>query len=114
MPTIIHTISIRQPYVELILRGVKKKKFRSRVTKIRGRIYLYAALRPKDDAAAWRKLGTLSRELPTGKIVGSVEIVGCQELADGEFAYRLANPKRIRTPLGPLNQPQPGFWRPQF
>ncbi|HZL28046.1 MAG TPA: ASCH domain-containing protein [Acidobacteriaceae bacterium] len=114
MPPITHAISIRQPYVELILRGDKKNEFRSRLTNIRGRVYLYAALRPKDDAAAWKKIGSLSKTLPVGKIVGSVEIVGCKQRASGEFAYRLANPKRVRTPLRPLNQPQPGFWIPQF
>lgn len=37
-------ISIRQPYVEDILRGKKKYEYRSRPTQIRGRVYLYASL----------------------------------------------------------------------
>jgi predicted transcriptional regulator len=37
-------LSIRQPYAELILRGIKTVEYRSRATKIVGeRFYLYAA-----------------------------------------------------------------------
>jgi hypothetical protein len=43
-------ISIRQPYVEQILQGSKKREFRSRPTRIRERVYLYAALRVADGA----------------------------------------------------------------
>ena len=37
-------LSIRQPHAEAIMRGVKKTEFRSRATKIRGRVYIYASL----------------------------------------------------------------------
>lgn len=43
-PTI--SISIRQPCVEMILRGVKAAEYRSRPIKRRGRVYLYAAGKP--------------------------------------------------------------------
>ena len=37
-------LSIRQPYAELILRGIKKIEYRSRPTRIIGeRFYIYAA-----------------------------------------------------------------------
>lgn len=37
-------LSIRQPYAELILRGIKRIEYRSRPTKIIGeRFYIYAA-----------------------------------------------------------------------
>jgi hypothetical protein len=46
-------LSIRQPYAELILRGVKRIEYRSRATRIVGeRFWIYAAKRPFD------KLGT--------------------------------------------------------
>jgi hypothetical protein len=53
-------------------------------------------------------------ELPKGVIVGSVEIVDCKPHPTEGYAYKLANPKRLRTHLKPLNQPSPIFWRPQF
>ena len=41
---IITAISIRQPFVEMILRGNKTIEYRSRKTNIRERVYLYASL----------------------------------------------------------------------
>ena len=114
MPTIERAISIKQPFVELILSGIKTKEFRTVPTNIRERVYIYASLksRPKGDPS-WRKLENPERALPCGKIVGTVEIVGCIDQQDG-YAYKLANPKRLRTSLMPTNQPGPVFWRPQF
>jgi len=109
-------LSIRQPYVELILRGKKRQEYRSRPTNIRGRVYLYAGLKPGNYAWAAKKYRVRCRSdcLPVGRIVGSVELVGCKAQGDGEFAWLLAKPRRYRTPLTPRNQPQPSFWKPRF
>jgi len=115
MDSIQRAISIRQPWVELILRGEKTAEYRSRSTKIRERVYLYASLTPADSPEDWDRLGKLPGELPTGAIVGTVQIVDCQWDEDEEcFAYSLGNPRRLAKALVPKNQPQPGFWRPQF
>ena len=106
-------ISIKQPFVEQILRGIKVSEFRSRSTKIRERVYLYASLKPRMERQFWTRVGARIGTLPTGRIVGSVEIAGCRRTAGG-FAYLLRNPRRIRKHLYPTNQPQPGFWRPEF
>ena len=37
-------LSIRQPHAEAIMRGVKMIEYRSRATRIRGRVYIYASL----------------------------------------------------------------------
>lgn len=114
MNEITRAISIRQPYVELILQGKKRKEFRSHRTHLRGRVYIYASLTPKDDPSAWRSSGKSQGTLPTGKIVGTVEIVGCTPTAAGGYAYDLANPRRLRSQLVPVNHPQPSFWISQF
>lgn len=115
MPLIIRALSIRQPFVEQILRGTKKAEFRSRPTKIRGRVYVYASLKPSDHRRAWKQIGKQPGDLPTGAIVATVEIAGCQYRSrTGEYAYVLRAPRRLRKPLIAKNQPQPGFWRPQF
>ena len=111
---ITHAISIRQPFVEQILRGVKLKEYRRVPTRIRGRVYLYASLRPFPSAREWAKVGSEPGDLATGCILGSVEIADCRTRADGSYAYILCNPVRLKRPLIPLNQPQPVFWCPKF
>jgi hypothetical protein len=44
-----HAISIRQPYVGLTLRGVKRAEYRSHPTNIRGHVYLYASLQRTEE-----------------------------------------------------------------
>jgi hypothetical protein len=109
-------LSIRQPYVELILRGKKRQEYRSRPTHVRGRVYLYAGLKPGDYVWAARKYGVRCQpdSLPVGRIVGSVELVGCKLQRNGEYAWLLERPRRYRTALTPRNQPQPSFWKPRF
>jgi hypothetical protein len=111
---IARAISIRQPLVEQILRGEKKWECRSQPTVLRQRVYLYASLKPFDDDSLWKKVGRRPGSLPTGCIVGTVEITDCVKLDDGEFKYKLASPKRLRRALFPKNQPQPRFWIPKF
>lgn len=111
--SISRAISIKQPFVEQILRGTKRYEYRTIPTKIRERVYLYASLSPRTDKEAWRGMTKLKGQLPLGLIVGSVEIVDCRPDPDG-YAYKLAAPKRLRVPLRPINQPCPVFWRPIF
>ena len=105
-------ISIRQPYVESILKGSKKYEYRSRPTQIRGRVYLYAAAKPGPQAN-WKKLKMEPGDLPTGVIVGSVEIVGCTYFKEDDcYGYRLKGPRRYKQPVQPKGHPQPTFFYP--
>ncbi len=82
-------LSIRQPYVELILRGQKAEEYRSRPAKVRGRVYLYASNSPADDPDSWDRVGCAPGHLPTGKLVGTVEVVGCNSYGEREDAAGL-------------------------
>ena len=114
MAEITHAISIRQPFVEQILLGIKKYEYRSTLTHIRGRVYLYASKKPIDSSNDWRIAKSERGKLPTGVIVGSVVIAGCAWSAkDDCFRYKLESPKRIRKYLVPKGQPQPRFFRPR-
>lgn len=104
-------ISIKQPFIEEILIGVKKYEYRTRPTKILGRVYLYASSKPRLDVS-WRKVKKSPDDLPRGVIVGSVEIVGCVKFGPSDFGYRLKNPKRYRKHLKPKGHPQPLFFFP--
>ena len=114
MAEITHAISIRQPYVELILKGMKRYEYRSTLTHITGRVYLYASKTPVDDRTAWRKAGSERGMLPTGVIVGSVVVAGCEwSEKDRCYRYMLESPKRFRKHIAPNGQPQPKFFRPR-
>lgn len=114
-PRPVLAISIRQPYVEAILRGIKKLEYRSRLTHIRGVVYLYASVKDGNYDLFRRQLKADPGDLPTGLILGTVEITDCVFIDEyGEYGYVLKNPHRLRRPLRPLNQPQPVFWRPVF
>src|SRR5215471_8831401 len=92
-------ISIRQPWVEQILRGIKKKEYRDTPTSIQERVYLYASLKPGGDSRDWHQVEREPGQLPTGKIVGSVEVVGCKWNGRLErYEYALARPKRLKSP----------------
>ena len=110
MPRIVRALSVRQPYLELILRGAKRTEYRSRPTKLLERVYLYASTFPAPDEA-FIDAGLNFADLTTGLILGSVEIVGCE--SGGEYyEWRLARPERLARPLKPKNRPQPVFFFP--
>lgn len=113
--TIHRAISVRQPWAELILRGIKTREYRSVPTNIRERVYLYASLKTGGSPSDWRRTGKAAGGLPTGKIIGTVEITGCRWNRRRRcFEYALARPKRMRRPRVAKNQPQPVWWRPRF
>src|SRR5262249_46912148 len=103
-------LSIRQPYAELILRGIKTVEYRSRSTRIVGeRFYIYASKGtgnrgqgtgktiwsrdlgvPDEKLPAWmielaEQVGMIEPGalLPTGVIVGSAVIEKVERIEDG-------------------------------
>lgn len=113
-PAII-ALGIRQPWAELILRGIKTLEIRSQNTRLRGTIYIYAskkvsALAAARDAARAHSLDLVV--LPRGLLVGSVELHGSRQatsadavravvpeaLVKGQFAWELQNARRFPEP----------------
>jgi len=107
---IIRALSIQQPFAELILVGKKKFEYRSIPTKIRERVYVYAPKKSVPEAV-WKKNGYDPGSLPTGVLVGSVIIADCKS-RQGDYAWKLARPKRARRMLKPKSRPQPVWFRP--
>ncbi len=103
-------LSVRQPYVELILTGRKTIEYRSRRTNVRERVYLYASTFPGPDEA-FAAAGLIWEELPTGLLLGSIEITGCKWARDC-FEWQLARPQRLTPPQRPTRRPQPLFFFP--
>lgn len=119
-------LGVRQPWAELILRGVKTLEVRSRKTQIRGAIYLYASRQSSNLLAAREaasRQGVDVARLPRGMIVGSVEICGCRpaeptdaaaaqvaaELLWEQQVWHLTNPVRFEPPV-PISMPPYGIW----
>ena len=122
-------LSIRQPWAELIMRRLKTVEYRSRFTRIRGRVYVYASLGgpknldPDTERFCKKKYGVVFLpngraahcldydRLPRGVLVGTVEVVDCQG-EDGKFEWHLRKPERALRLLKPKKHPQPGFFYP--
>ena len=120
-------ITIRQPWVELILQGRKPYEIRSWGTSYRGPIMLHAA--KALDKSALVALGIDASSLFRGGFVGSAELKDCRpftrsdakvlrrngafvgEWSAGRFAWelgnvcRLSNPVPFRGALGLFNVP---------
>lgn len=101
---------MRQPYLELILAGRKTIEYRSRATRVRERVYLYASQFPGPEEA-FEAVELDDQQLPVGVILGSVKIIGCG-MGEECYEWQLARPRRLKTPLKPTGRPQPLFFFP--
>lgn len=129
-------ITIRQPYAQLIVRGLKRYETRSFATKFRGALAIHAGKTPVEDTLRTMDEDTVQRlrfelgeleDLPVGAVIGAVFIEDCipvdaafrakiteeeravGDYSDGRYAWLLAD-----TPLE-LSRPIPcagaqGFW----
>ena len=134
-------LSIRQPYAELILRGIKRIEYRSKPTKIVGeRFWIYASknklpvtvaqarvwsndlsteLPPPWIAELANHLELFDEELPTGVIVGSAVIEKVVPFRRSPlinhrppFEWHLISIERARTLRKPTGHPQPVWFNP--
>jgi hypothetical protein len=104
-------LSIRQPYAELILRGIKVIEYRSRPTRIIGeRFYIYAA-RKSGDMQGFTDIGCTPGDLPTGLIVGTACIAACTRNGSG-YEWHLADVRRLTRLRKPTGMPQPVWFNP--
>jgi hypothetical protein len=107
----LRALSIKQPFVEQIMRGTKRFEYRSRPTAVRGRVYVYASLKPRP-RADWKGLRFGLADVPHGLVVGTVEIMGSRRLRSGGYAWKLERPRRLRTFVKPKAHPQPVWFFP--
>ncbi|MFH1210838.1 MAG: ASCH domain-containing protein [archaeon] len=74
------TLSLKQPYAELILQGRKKIELRKWNTSFRGEFLIHASRKP--DSEAMKRFGF--EELPCGFIVGKAKLVGVKRYSNEE------------------------------
>lgn len=103
-------LSVCQPFAEQIMRGTKKIEYRSVLTKIQERVYIYASKTPRP-IEDWEELNMQPGDLPTGVLIGTVEIIGCTGRR-GDYEWHLANPQRLSKKIKPKNHPQPVWFYP--
>ena len=87
------SITIRQPYAQLIADGRKKIEYRSWPCKHRGDLAIHAGLAVDLDEC--QRLAPNPESLPKGMIVAIVEMVGCKKQRDG-YGWQLRNVRKIR------------------
>ena len=96
-------ITIKQPWANLIVMGLKDVENRTWSTNYRGRVLVHASSIPNIDALCdWEeKLGIV----PKCAIVGSVEIIDCvlnhpsKWAIEGHWHWVLANPIMYKKPI---------------
>ena len=104
-------LSVRQPFAELILRGIKTVEYRSRPTRIIGEaFYIYAARTP-GVAEGFALLDCQPGDLPTGLLVGTARIAKCVR-EGGAYHWHLSKVKRLPRPRKPKRMPQPVWFSP--
>ena len=128
-------LSIRQPYAELVLRGVKTIEYRTQPTRIVGeRFHIYASktgvpanaagrvwsadlAAPTGDNAPPAYMLELAKllildDLPRGVIVGSAVIDRVTRGDDGLYHWHLVGVERAKTFRKPRGHPQPVWFNP--
>ena len=99
----LRAISIRQPWAHAILHLGKDVENRPMRTYYRGQILIQASLKVEKEDAVRLKLDP--DKLPTGAIVGTVNIVGCAQNSKskwaqpGQWHWLLENPRALTKPI---------------
>jgi hypothetical protein len=95
--------SIRQPWAELIVRGIKTIEVRSKPARVRGRVFFSPSLgwiEADEEAEVRRDHGVEADGCPRGVLVGTFEIVGCHALQLSDSADRSESPIRSSRSAG--------------
>jgi ASCH domain. len=116
-------LSIRQPHVEAILRGIKTFEYRNFPTRIRERIYIYAGRMRYAPAEERRWMAEYGFDLDpsfrmdlldSGLLVATVRITTC--VPGGRYgaawAWKLEDLEKLDSPQRPTGRPQPVFFNP--
>jgi hypothetical protein len=96
-------LSISQPWAWAILAGHLDTDYRCYPTDYRGDLLLHAARGggswERDQLAAFGDGVPAWADLPFGQVVGVVELWACERGAEGEWAWRLRNPRLLAEPF---------------
>lgn len=102
-------LTIKQPYIELILRGIKRLETRSWPTKHRGPLLLHSSSSRDENAISMcHQLGLLPKnhQFPTGQLLGIADVQECLNFKD-TLAW-------LNKAFGAGNEILFGFYGPQY
>ena len=119
-------LGVRQPWAELLIKGIKTIEVRSRPTRVQGPIYLYTSKIVATETFAKDAVSQHEVDLAKtvqGKLIGSIEISNCRlctakdaeascvpwDIMKGKYAWEMANPVRFTKPIDVLFLPY-GVW----
>lgn len=89
-------LTIKQPWATLIMHGDKRFEFRSWQTKYRGDLLIHAG-KGIDKEAMKRLAKYIPEDMPTGKILGKVNLVDCIKMSSEFKEILLRENKDIYT-----------------
>ena len=87
-------LTVQQPFASLIADGKKCIEHRSWRTHYRGPLVIHAG--KGIDREECRRRGYDADALPRGVTLCTVELYDCYERTNGEFGWRLRNPRKIK------------------
>ena len=83
---ILRAISVKQPFADLIVRGIKDVENRAAPVGYRGPLLIHASRNV--NRSAMKRYGYDGRDVPTGAVVGAVELADCTEERGSEWHLR--------------------------
>jgi ASCH domain len=104
-------LTVRQPWAELIVSGIKDVENRSWSTSYRGRLWIHASVSRVDREPEYVRV---IERAPRGAIVGHVDLVDVvtdapsKWAAPGKCHWLLANPLRLEEPVSAVGRL--GLW----
>lgn len=108
-------LTIRQPWAELIVRGIKTIENRGRDTKYRGPVLIHAAKKVDYEYDLLSKVKVVPSDPAVGGVIGICQLVDVVQESDdrffnGPFGWVLRKPKRLHFipctgQLGLINAP---------
>jgi hypothetical protein len=104
----LRALGIQQPYVEQILCGTKREEYRTKPLVTFGPSLLYASKTAGEYAGTLYKHG----ELPTGLVVGIIDLIGCKKYGYNDYGWEIANPRRFHEPIAPYKRPFSSWFYP--
>jgi len=110
-------LSISQPHAEAIMRGIKPVEYRSRLTNVRGRIYIYASrsrYRAESEPEMMVDYGiedVACDNLPRGVLIGTVK--PWDGTGSGrKYEWHFRSPERSSELLKPTKRPLAIWFNP--